>query len=303
MKRSSEVIPALLGPILLIVSAVHIFTYLGIAIWGGKVVCGANPDLTPFYDLNNFNTYLSGAITLFQVLVINDWHAIALVFILPGHTATNALVYPFFIIANLALTSVLLNVMIAFFVNAFVTKATGKLLIGADQVGTRTKVFGLKQSILSNGLSAGIKSEADVAAVDQSITISERQGFDNIMRTIARESDEEGEENAARISSQMLQLFEELFASDGSSATKVGYLVSCHKSKHRYGNQRLMDHIRPFMDTRTFHQLIDEMSMELAHLAESEDVTSFTLERIFRAPAPDETQALELRASLWLTLR
>jgi hypothetical protein len=40
------------------------------------------------------------------------------------------------------------------------------------------------------------------------------------------------------------------------------------------------------------------MSRELAHLAESEDMTSFTLERIFRAPAPDETQALELRASL-----
>jgi hypothetical protein len=273
------------------------FTYLGIAIWGGKVVCGTNPDLTPFYDLNNFNTYLSGAITLFQVLVINDWHAIAQVFILPGHTATNALVYPFFIIANLALTSVLLNVMIAFFVNAFVTKATGKLLIGADQIGTRTKAFGLEQSILSDDLSAGIKSEADVAAVDQSITISERQGFDNIMRTIAREGDEEGEENAARVSSQMLQLFEELLlTSDGSA--KVGYLVSCHKSKHRYGNQRLVDHIKPFMDTRTFHRIIGEMSRELAHLAESEDMTSFTLERIFRAPAPDETQALELRASL-----
>ena len=170
----------------------HIFTYLGMAIWGGKVVCGTNPDLTPYYDMNNFNTYLSGVITLFQVLVVNDWHAIALVFILPaGHTVTNALVYPFFIVANLALTSVLLNVMIAFFVNAFVTKATDKrMLIGADQGGDRKYTSGLENSILSKDTSAGISSEADATTVDQSITtitISERQGFDNILKTIARE--------------------------------------------------------------------------------------------------------------------
>lgn len=191
----------------------HIFTYLGMFIWGGKVVCGANPDLAPYYDLNNFNTYLSGVITLFQVLVVNDWHAIALVFILPaGHTVTNALVYPFFIVANLSLTSVLLNVMIAFFVNAFVTKATDKrMLIGADN--GRKYFSGLDNSILSKDTNAGIDSEADASTVDQSITtitISERQGFDNILKTIAREGSEDGEESAARIGSQMLQAFEEL---------------------------------------------------------------------------------------------
>ena len=45
------------------------------------------------------------------------------------------LVYPYFILANLVLTSVLLNVMIAFFVNAFVTKATGQ------KHGDRTRTF------------------------------------------------------------------------------------------------------------------------------------------------------------------
>ena len=301
MKRSSEVIPALLGPILLIISAMHIFAYLGMAIWGGKVVCGANPDLTPYYDLNNFNTYLSGVITLFQVLVVNDWHAIALVFILPaGHTVTNALVYPFFIVANLALTSVLLNVMIAFFVNAFVTKATDKrMLIGADQGGARKYTSGLDNSILSKDTGAEISSEADATTVDQSITtitISERQGFDNILKTIAREGSEDGEESAARIGSQMLQAFEELSLSVDNSSTKFGYLVSCHKSKHRYGNQRLMNHIQSFMEARTLHQIIGEMSMELANLAESGGATSYTLERVFRAPC--EKKALEIRASL-----
>ena len=295
MKRSSEVIPALLGPILLIISAMHIFTYLGMAIWGGKVVCGTNPDLTPYYDMNNFNTYLSGVITLFQVLVVNDWHAIALVFILPaGHTVTNALVYPFFIVANLSLTSVLLNVMIAFFVNAFVTKATEKrMLFGADQGGARKYTSGLENSILSKDSNAGIDSEADVDQSIAAITISERQGFDNILKTIAREGSEDGEESAARIGSQMLQAFEELSLSADNSRTKFGYLVSCSKSKHRYGNQRLMDHIQPFMEARTLHQIIGEMSLELAN---SGAATSYTLERVFRAPG--ENEALEIRASL-----
>ena len=295
MKRSSEVIPTLLGPILLIISAMHIFTYLGMFIWGGKVVCGANPDLAPYYDLNNFNTYLSGVITLFQVLVVNDWHAIALVFILPaGNTVTNALVYPFFIVANLALTSVLLNVMIAFFVNAFVTKATEKrMLFGADQGGARKYTSGLENSILSKDSNAGIDSEADVDQSIAAITISERQGFDNILKTIAREGSEDGEESAARIGSQMLQAFEELSSSADNSRTKFGYLVSCSKSKHRYGNQRLMDHIQPFMEARTLHQIIGEMSLELAN---SGAATSYTLERVFRAPG--ENKALEIRASL-----
>lgn len=305
MKRSSEVIPALLGPILLIISAMHIFAYLGMAIWESKVVCGANPDLTPYYDLNNFNTYLSGVITLFQVLVVNDWHAIALVFILPaGHTVTNALVYPFFIVANLALTSVLLNVMIAFFVNAFVTKATDKrMLIGADQGGARKYTSGLDNSILSKDTGAEISSEADATTVDQSITtitISERQGFDNILKTIAREGSEDGEESAARIGSQMLQAFEELSLSVDNSSTKFGYLVSCHKSKHRYGNQRLMNHIQSFMEARTLHQIIGEMSMELANLAESGGATSYTLERVFRAPCEKKPSRSERH--YWLDL-
>jgi hypothetical protein len=296
VKRSSEVVPTLLGPILLIIGSMHALTYLGIFIWGGKVVCGANLDLTPNYDLNNFNTYLSGVITIFQVLVVNDWHAIALVFILPGNTTTNVFVYPFFVFANIALTSVLLNVMVAFFVNAFVTKATDKrMLIGADQVGTRKMTFGQENSILSNHVSAGINSELETATVDQSITtitISERQGFDNILKTIARENGEDGGENAARICSQILKAFEELSLPADQSSTKVGYLVSCHKSKHRYGNQRLMSHVQPFMEARALHQIIGEMSIELAHLAERGAATK----RVFRAPG--ETQALEIRASL-----
>ena len=54
-----------------------------------------------------------------------------------------------------------------------------------------------------------------------------------------------------------------------------------------------MDHIQPFMEARTLHQIIGEMSLELAN---SGAATSYTLERVFRAPG--ENKALEIRASL-----
>jgi hypothetical protein len=58
VRRSGEVVPALAGPLVLVVSTHHLFVYLGMAIWGGAIEVGAHEDvLTPLYDLNNFNSY------------------------------------------------------------------------------------------------------------------------------------------------------------------------------------------------------------------------------------------------------
>ena len=78
-------------------------------------------EITPLYDLNNFNDYVSGVIALFQILVVNDWHEIAKVFNdvdadSTGAYVRNALIYPFFISANLFCVCMLVNVLIAFFV-------------------------------------------------------------------------------------------------------------------------------------------------------------------------------------------
>ena len=58
VRRSGEVLPALAGPLALVVSTVHLFVYLGMSIWGGEIHVGAYEGLiTPLYDLNNFNSY------------------------------------------------------------------------------------------------------------------------------------------------------------------------------------------------------------------------------------------------------
>ena len=53
---------------------------------------------------------------MFQVLVVNDWHAIAEVFLHASRCSHPDIVYPFFIVGNLFGVSILLNVITAFFV-------------------------------------------------------------------------------------------------------------------------------------------------------------------------------------------
>jgi len=74
---------------------------------------GQTQGVSPYYDLNNFNTYSSGMLTMFNVLIVNDWYAIANVFLT---VSRPAVVFTFFIGANLYLYCIILNVMTAFFV-------------------------------------------------------------------------------------------------------------------------------------------------------------------------------------------
>lgn len=117
VRRSSDVLPALLGPIILIATMLHVFVYIGIALWGGAIEVGKLKNITPLYDLNNFNSYMEGLVTMFQVLVVNDWHAIAEVFLYADRCSSPRIVYPFFVFGNLIGVSILVNVVTAFFVN------------------------------------------------------------------------------------------------------------------------------------------------------------------------------------------
>ena len=58
IRRSGEVMPALVGPLALVASTHHIFVYVGMSMWGGGIDVGKYGDLiSPLYDLNNFNSY------------------------------------------------------------------------------------------------------------------------------------------------------------------------------------------------------------------------------------------------------
>lgn len=59
VRRSGDILPALVGPLSLLVVANHLFVCLGMALWGGSIEVGNYGDLiTELYDLNNFNSYL-----------------------------------------------------------------------------------------------------------------------------------------------------------------------------------------------------------------------------------------------------
>ena len=80
LKRSLYVLPYLAGPIFLILTTMHVFVYIGMALWEGAIDVeeqASNEDIQYLYYLNNFNSYGQGCITVFNVLVVNDWHEIA----------------------------------------------------------------------------------------------------------------------------------------------------------------------------------------------------------------------------------
>ena len=80
LKRSLYVLPFLAGPIFLILTTMHVFVYIGMALWEGAIDVeeqASNEDIQYLYYLNNFNSYGQGCITVFNVLVVNDWHEIA----------------------------------------------------------------------------------------------------------------------------------------------------------------------------------------------------------------------------------
>lgn len=117
VRRSADVIPALTGPVILVITALHLFTYTGMALWGGAVKVGEHEgEIEPLYDLNNFNSYEEGMVTMFQILVNNDWHAIAKVFLFATRCSSPYIVYPFFVGGQIMGGCILLNVVTAFFV-------------------------------------------------------------------------------------------------------------------------------------------------------------------------------------------
>ena len=80
LQRSLYVLPLLSGPIFLVLTTIHVFVCIGMIIWGGTIdveELSMNENVEPLFYLNNMNSYFEGCITIFNVLVVNDWHQIA----------------------------------------------------------------------------------------------------------------------------------------------------------------------------------------------------------------------------------
>jgi len=64
------------------ISTYYIFSLIGVQMFGGKVYA-ENPkiyndsSLSPSYVFNNFNDFASGLMTLFELMVVNNWWVVA----------------------------------------------------------------------------------------------------------------------------------------------------------------------------------------------------------------------------------
>mmetsp|Transcript_22693 Transcript_22693/g.33507 ORF Transcript_22693/g.33507 Transcript_22693/m.33507 type:complete len:807 (-) Transcript_22693:66-2486(-) len=299
VKRSGDVIPALVGPIALVITAQHLFVYLGMALWGGAIEFGEHDDvIEPLYDLNNFNSYLEGIVTMFQVLVINDWHEIAEVYLHATRNASPLIVYPFFIGANLISVNIMLNCTIAFFVAAFAAKLDQREFTIDGSSRSMQKLSSYQHcSVLEcgseNSLIEKCKAKVINAINDSARNVSpslsfgdectgenpminsmtswlsenshphdyyefevyERQGFDNIMKTVAGSKDDT--EACIKEVCNLIETIEHL------GQVKLDYMIYCEQTTSRIGNQGFQKLSMEFMTLDEMYSIVTEMHAQL----------------------------------------
>ena len=245
VKRSGEVLPAIIGPLALVLSSLHFFTYVGMLIWGGAINVGENNGrITPLYDLNNFNSYLSGLLTMFNIFVVNDWKTIAEVYLEADRCSNPYIVYTFFIGANLIGVCILLNVLTAFFVGAFVTKVEKKKE-GIDRSSLRLE--------MPSGVLSGYQHHVEG---EDYFHFIERQGFDSVMNTIT------GDDDSYSMTKKTFDLFE-LFLNMVPKDKQVGFLVSCLQSQHFLASHHFRSIIRGTVDDDALPDIIEEVFQDI----------------------------------------
>lgn len=307
VQRSSDVFPALSGPSILVVASIHLFVYCGMALWGGSVEVGSHPEeIEDLYDLNNFNSYSEGAITMFQVLVVNDWHAVAKVFLFAERCASPYVVYPFFIAGNLAGVSIMLNVLTAFFVESFVTKMEDKHE-GESEVATtkqKERDFSIVSERPLRRISSAAGSSAHDSDTDDNIQdvdsetssdlhefdIYERQGFDTIMQTVAGSQSPDF--------AQQVCGYLEIFESLSPGRESVGYLVCDQSTLDRFGNHRFRTKATGFLRDDELNIVVTDMHSELMALSAR---ASFQNDRALVRTFPhkmDQSKVLEISAAI-----
>lgn len=310
VRRTSDVVPALAGPLVLLVTTLHVFVYVGMSLWGGEIKVGKHEGvLTELYDLNNFNSYQEGTVTMFQILAVNDWYAIAEVFLFATRNSSVYIVYPYFIIANLVCVSIMLNVLTAFFVESFVTKLHDDKDAPAEATATMHKERGFGIGT-GEGIVRRVSSGADLmkdvqvtkfdrdpdadaessASERYEFDVYEREGFDKIMQAVSG-SIYHGD--FARDICNYLEIYENL----APGRETVGYLVCDQQTLDRFGNRRFRTKAIGFLDENALHGVVTAMHGELLALAPGTNFQDRSLIRTFphkREPG----KSLEIAGSL-----
>eukprot|EP00980_Cylindrotheca_fusiformis_P007439 scaffold1533_cov98-Cylindrotheca_fusiformis.AAC.3 len=299
VRRSSDVLPAMRGPVILVLTVLHFFVHIGRTLWGGaldEAKLAKNAELTPLYYLNNFNSYAKGVVTMFNVFVVNDWHAIAEVFLICCGVF------------------IMLNVLTAFFVE-------GKTkLLGDSDSRNRTVKDNAKTSDfrIHTGEKSKVKRVSSVRSLREvadpededmspgdeysvasnntteifSFDVYEREGYDRIMAQVNKGPSEEGE-TFARGVCDYLEVFESLVV----GREKVGYMVCCQQSMNRFGNRRFKNNAADYVKEDILHKIVGDMHSELLVLSTRKKFHGRCLVRTFEHKT-NPSLSLEIAAAL-----
>lgn len=133
------------------------------------------------------------------------------------------------------------------------------------------------------------KSESTVFAFD----IYEREGFDQIMRTVTGGATTEEQDTFARSMCDYLEIFENLT----QGREKVGYMICCQQSMNRFGNRRFQGSANDYISPDILHKVVGDMHSELLALTSRRRFGDRCLVRGF-SHRSDPSLRLEITASL-----
>lgn len=122
--------------------------------------------------------------------------------------------------------------------------------------------------------------------------VYEREGFDQIMRTVAGGTSAE-EETFARSVCDYLEVFESL----APGREKVGYMICCQQSMNRFGNRRFQNTAKDYLQVDVLHKVVSDMHSELLVLSSRKKFDDRCLVRTFKHKS-DPSLQLEITASL-----
>jgi len=110
-------VPALLSQATVIFFLMHLTCYAGMYLFGGRIypsqpIWATLPFPGSLYYLLNFNTYREGMLTLFMLLVVNNWNQISAQFVRVTHPAA----YLFFMAYQVLVVTIALSCVTSFFI-------------------------------------------------------------------------------------------------------------------------------------------------------------------------------------------
>lgn len=100
------------------------FAQIGMALWKGRIYRG-NPALDGssyqggnFYAVSNFNSFGESVLLLFELMIQNNWHVMADAY----ERVSNWSAWIYFIVYNISTAVVIINILVAFILDGFITQ-------------------------------------------------------------------------------------------------------------------------------------------------------------------------------------